>query len=508
MVCQEPAEYDTLSVAAIMFFASFGLFILFATVMDIKYTNDMKMEMKAGVNGEPAIADIHESGNDAPPVIKTGIRARLLVSFSLYTNGRKLLSSRRQRADKFEAVNGIRFLSMAWVILGHTFLHITSSGIMENRLTFVPAVLHQVSAGVIVNSLLSVDTFFTLSGLLLSYVFMKEMKRQDGKINWFMYYLHRFWRLTPPYMLVMFMYVALMRYTGDGPFWPKNGHEKDFCAKTWWRNLLYINNFVDSFNSCMVWTWYLANDMQFYLISPLLLVPLYFSRRHGGLVCGVFLLGTTITSYVVSYQLDLSAVMFNANSTSTTNEDNYFPYYFVRPYCRMGPYIVGIVAGYILYVNEGNYKLSKGLNMLLWFLMTVTGSVVTYGVYGPATGTNWDPSIAALYNATHRTVWGVCVSWVVVACVTGYGGFINTLLSWKAFIPLGRLTYCVYLVHPLLLFYFTATMRHTIYVTNYTLIYIFLGTLTLSNMLAFLTSLVFEAPMKELENIIFKRKRK
>ena len=26
---------------------------------------------------------------------------------------------------------------------------------------------------------------------------------------------------------------------------------------------------------CMAWSWYLANDMQFYILSPLMLIPLY-----------------------------------------------------------------------------------------------------------------------------------------------------------------------------------------------------------------------------------------
>ncbi|XP_033732782.1 nose resistant to fluoxetine protein 6-like [Pecten maximus] len=509
MTCHETAGYDALAVATILFFASLGMFILFATIMDIRYIINAKMELKdmAKANVEAIGGDFHGSEHDTTRVNNTGIRARLLVSFSLYTNGRNLLSSKRPRGS-FGAVNGIRFLSISWVILGHTFIHLSSSGSMENQLTFVPKFLHQWSAGVLVNSLLSVDTFFTLSGLLLSYVFMKEMKRLKGQINWFMFYLHRIWRLTPPYMLVMFIYVALLRYTGDGPLWQKNGYEKDFCAKTWWRNLLYINNFIGTNNSCMVWTWYLANDMQFYLISPLLLVPLYYSRRLGGLVCCVVLLGVTVTSYVVSYQLNLPAVMFTADPKSINYEDDYFLYYFVRPYCRMGPYIVGIMAGYMLFVKERNFKINGGLNALTWFLMTLLGAVVTFGVHGPVTGAAWTPGIAALYNATHSTIWGVYVSWIVFACVTGHGGFINTLLSWKAFVPLGRLTYCVYLVHPILLYYYTATTRQTIYVTNYTLIYIYLGTLVFSHLLAFLTSLVFEAPMRELEKVIFKRKRK
>ena len=33
-------------------------------------------------------------------------------------------------------------------------------------------------------------------------------------------------------------------------------------------------------------------------------------------------------------------------------------------------------------------------------------------------------------------------------------GFINTILSWKAFIPLSRLTYCAYLVHPIVIYHY------------------------------------------------------
>lgn len=38
-------------------------------------------------------------------------------------------------------------------------------------------------------------------------------------------------------------------------------------------------------------------------------------------------------------------------------------------------------------------------------------------------------------------------------------GIINTFLSWKAFVPLGRLTYCAYLVHPIIMFYFVGSRK-------------------------------------------------
>lgn len=45
------------------------------------------------------------------------------------------------------------------------------------------------------------------------------------------------------------------------------------CRSAWWTNLLYINNFVPKVytDQCVPWAWYLANDMQFFVIGMLIL---------------------------------------------------------------------------------------------------------------------------------------------------------------------------------------------------------------------------------------------
>jgi hypothetical protein len=45
-------------------------------------------------------------------------------------------------------------------------------------------------------------------------------------------------------MLFIMVYVPTFKYWGDGPFWPQQGVETNECEKTWWTNLLYVNNFV------------------------------------------------------------------------------------------------------------------------------------------------------------------------------------------------------------------------------------------------------------------------
>jgi peptidoglycan/LPS O-acetylase OafA/YrhL len=46
----------------------------------------------------------------------------------------------------------------------------------------------------ITNGTLSVDTFFVLSGLLVGYLFLKQMKHKTSGFNIPLYYLHRYIR--------------------------------------------------------------------------------------------------------------------------------------------------------------------------------------------------------------------------------------------------------------------------------------------------------------------------
>ncbi len=60
------------------------------------------------------------------------------------------------------------------------------------------------------------------------------------------YYLHRIWRITPPYAIVLMISIALTKYLGKGPFYPKDGFEINYCHNNWWTNLIYMNNLVNA----------------------------------------------------------------------------------------------------------------------------------------------------------------------------------------------------------------------------------------------------------------------
>ncbi|KAL4219409.1 hypothetical protein ACF0H5_021989 [Mactra antiquata] len=438
-----------------------------------------------------------------PSARKPGMAGKLLLSFSIYTNASKILNT-NQSAGTLTAVNGIRFISMTWVVLGHTYSFGLQSA--SNIATFGSTLMKRFTYQAIENGSVSVDTFFTLSGLLVAYISFKELSKRGGakKFNWGMFYFHRYWRLTPPYLLFMLLYVPTVKYWSDGPWWPQQGFEaNNECKDCWWMNALYINNFFGMDKQCMGWTWYLNNDMQFYLISPLLMIPLFYSPIVGGIVCSVMMVAHFIGTGYVSYHYELKAnVALSEGITS-------FEEYYMKPWCRIGPYIVGFITGYILYKTECKPKLTKLYNIIGWTLATTFGLMVVYGLYRSDGTEHLSTLTAAFYNATNRSVWGACVAWVVYACATGYGGPVNSFLSWRGLIPLSRLTYCCYLVHPVVMMVYYNSQRSLSSWSDINVSYLFLGHLCVTYAVAFVVSLAFESPMMGLEKVLFgKRKNK
>lgn len=436
-----------------------------------------------------------------------GLCGKLLLCFSVYTNASKLLST-NLTAGTLTNVNGVRFISMTWVILGHTFYFGLNAA--DNAATFLPRMFKRFTFQAIANETVAVDTFFALSGLLVAYLTLREMKKRGGarRFNWLMFYFHRFWRLTPPYMLFLMLYVPTVRYYGDGPFWPQQGTEINECENSWWTNLLYINNLVKTDEMCMGWSWYLANDMQFYVISPLMLVPLYYSKVLGTLVCFAFILGNFIATGLISKHNEMQAnILFNTGpDAGNANAEIY-----MKPWCRVGPYAVGIYTGYLLYKTDCKWKMPKlqarVLNLLGWTVATAFAMLVLYGLYSPDGKPDLDLNTSAFYNATSRTAWGIAVAWVVFACASGYGGPVNALLSWKGIIPLSRLTYCAYLVHPIVMFTYFYSRRTLVHYYDINMVYLYLGNLCVSYAVAFVVSMAFESPMMGLEKVLLGRKK-
>ncbi|XP_035213460.1 uncharacterized protein LOC118187364 isoform X2 [Stegodyphus dumicola] len=451
---------------------------------------------KASLMDNPELGVVIHSKKSDDSVAK-----RILLCFSAICNGEKILDTRVSEGQLL-SIHGIRFLSLIWVILGHTY--ISSVSIIGNRLDALKD-MDTFPFQVLLQAPFSVDSFFLLSGFLLTYLFLKEAAKRNGKINWLYFYVHRFWRLTPAYMVIVFFYMFVFKYLGSGPFWEDK--HCDNSHSDWWKYLLYINNFIPINQMCVGWSWYLANDMQFYLISPLFLYPLWRWPKIGFGVLVSLLLATWTTTGVLSYKYDLIPMFVGA--TKTKDLEAYakkmwdsFDLIYDKPYCRIAPYLIGVFLGIALYkVNSRKNFLNWWQQVTGWALASFFSLSVVFGLYH----VQMSRLTSLFYNSLCRSSFSLGLAWLIFACETGHGGFVAKFLSWKFWIPLSRLTYCAYLVHPILIHGYYMSYQTALYFTELVTVTNFMGFMVMSYGIAFLFSLVFESPLMNLEKLIIKR---
>jgi peptidoglycan/LPS O-acetylase OafA/YrhL len=83
-----------------------------------------------------------------------------------------------------------------------------------------------------------------------------------------------------------------------------------------------------------------------------------------------------------------------------------------------------------------------------WAITAAVALAIVYGLqeYFPYEAAPPSHIEVILYSSLTRVVWALVIAWVIIACQYGYGGPVNSFLTWSPFGPLGRLTYCSYLL--------------------------------------------------------------
>ena len=94
---------------------------------------------------------------------------------------------------------------------------------------------------------------------------------RDHRINFLLIYFHRIYRLLPPMMLFIVFYMTFYKYIGNGPVWaPLANDNVDGCIRDWWAHAIFLGNILPTNgNKWLNWLWYVAWDMQFFLLLPL-----------------------------------------------------------------------------------------------------------------------------------------------------------------------------------------------------------------------------------------------
>ncbi|XP_018574609.1 nose resistant to fluoxetine protein 6-like [Anoplophora glabripennis] len=436
---------------------------------------------------------------------RNGIFLRLLLSFSAVSNGKKIISVDRVSMESIKCIHGLRFFSIGWIILVHSYLELFAIADNKNlRILTERGFMYQT----ISNATFSVDTFFFISGLLVTLLYFRtESKKQLPKkpkntcediqantLKFLFMLLYRVFRLTPAYLFVLGANEIVLRYIHNHSVFSPAIIDHVNCDKFWWRNALYINNFYPRDEFCMLWSWYMANDTQFYILASILLLIAVRGPKHvkfAAVSIGVLMLASWIVSFIIAMKWDYIARVEEPFAL--------FDQLYDKPWLRIGPYLIGIMAGYMLFRIDCKISMSPIVVTAGWVASLACLASLVYGLGREGLAV---PG-SAFYAALGHTAWGLSLAWITIACCTGHGGVINAFLSCKLFLPLSRLTYCAYLVHPVLMCATSFVLDGSLHLHNAMAIVIFSGNVVLSFLCAFAISLAFEAPVVNLLKIVF-----
>ncbi|XP_063845290.1 nose resistant to fluoxetine protein 6-like isoform X2 [Scylla paramamosain] len=435
-------------------------------------------------------------------VLRKGALRYLLV-FSAYTNLTKILQVNPVPSPgTITCLHGMRVLSMTWVLYSHqqgTALFITAN------LLDVGKWAEGLVAQTITNGYPSVDTFFFFSGLLVTYSILRELGRR-GRFNIALYFIHRFIRLIPPIAIVAGMMATVMRFFASGPYaiiwntqWQRN------CMKYWWKDIVFINNFMYEEGDCLAQAWYVAVDTQLYFIAPLVILPLFFYEAKGK----AWLLIVTVVSAVIP------AAIIYARDYPPTNlmygpegSSEYFKNIYLTPWCRAEPWVAGVWLGYIFYKQgDKRLKMSPLLVTVGWTVASLTGLLVVYGMYSYNSILHpvpYEVMTQIVYGGGHRLAWGAVLAWLVLACHNGYGGIVDDFLSHPIWQPISRLTYSIYLVAFPMQFLLAYNLRVASYYSYINKIIETVGALVVAFPVAVLVSLMAESPVMGLERLLLR----
>ena len=123
-------------------------------------------------------------------------------------------------------------------------------------------------------------------------------------------------RITPFYFFHIGFMSTLVVFLGTGPLWHFIHQYSESCRNTWWTHFLFVKNhfmvcidylllkiqknkiiifhrIYSQMDECTGQGWYLAADMQLFVVSPLFIYPLW-KWKKAGLAWAIFLIMAVI----------------------------------------------------------------------------------------------------------------------------------------------------------------------------------------------------------------------
>lgn len=518
----------------------------------------------SAINGMNGIQCADSGLRNSPFVADSSSSRRFWDAFDVSSHLKRLVSPSNHETA---CLDGLRSGSLFWIMLGHVMAIQSSSGAgYANPANFLPPTgLTTTLAGqLLFSSRLAVDTFLTISGFLVVYVLDDKLRqrsagtkksvearpsfRNDVVIQYFksipFLLISRIVRTLPLYAMSLGFYTQVAPHLGSGPFWYQWMGLLKPCHDFAWSNFLFVNNFLPydtpTTDTCFYHSWYLAVDMQLFVVAPVLVFWFQFNAKQG--MCAtfsLFLLSVLVTVYL-SHARRWSVNTFDGVEVARYDMEAY-----AKPHVRAQSYLLGMYVAMRLLSNPARENcrskqasICKEFTKSSWrspyttmhrLIMVLTLLVMTAVTFGTVTGayarrpctydedplqdycgSMWSPWTTFLYTALSRTGWSICIATIVHMSVgrsnwSSDGNLVSSLLSWSCWTPLSHLSFGAYLLHPIVIFIWQLGGREKQVFRLLTFGMDFLSVSVVSYAAALLAALMVEFPCAKLWKLTTER---
>ncbi|XP_017124372.1 nose resistant to fluoxetine protein 6 [Drosophila elegans] len=458
---------------------------------------------KRGDDPDPGLAPVEsEIWQAMDSILKWQPLQNFVSCFDVAHNWRKISATRANQPGEIPIMNGLRSVCAIWILIFHVLWYMYFT---VHHKTVLISYAEKVFFQYVSSAPLLVDVFFTISGFLQTYNFLRNAQQLEavrrnglwGNMKLFGKLLfHRYLRLGPLYLVVMGSVDLAFAYIGDVSVFHINERFDELCPQHWWRNLLFIQNLFDHREMCANWSWSLACDMQFFLLAN---IVLFIYARHpkvGKVLTISGLLATITWSYGIGIT---NKFEFSFDSTYATGTQIY-----TSPFVRVLPYIVGAIAAWCLQEQRFQMELSEQQTRWLWHFSLQVFLGCIYSTVKRDLGHLITISLFVL----GRALFSLTVCWMIVGSASGSGVWWSRLLEAKCFQHLNRLSYAIYLLNPLVIALVYSLTSTSSAVDPFLLSVICCGFTLIVYLASIAFSLAFELPYSNLSSLLLRGKPK
>lgn len=433
--------------------------------------------------------------------IKKGPLQRALCAFSLEANIQLLLNTengKESEASTYRFLHGIRVLAIYSIVFGHSYCFFEPLAMARtiNVLRFADTL----GFSFIIAGYVGVDVFFFISGFLMVYNIDKLSRTHLNRFCiWLVAIIRRHLRTTTPVFFVI-MCCFLVPVIASGPNLKPLMEKIDTeFSNEWWRILLQVRNVGDRTKQGFLGLlWFISVDFQLFMVAmPMVLI---LQRRYWGKITAFGIMGA-VCSAVVAWQLhgtEYPPFMMPVISDLSVANSFYYDVY-VWPFHHGMSYFAGCIVC-LLVQRYREVKISKMKQFSMWCLCATCGLTCLFIKYDWCRGRNpTEEWVTLLVSFANSLCCSVFLGWLVFACAAGKGGLVSRFLSWKALVPLSRLSFGIYCIHVPLYYFIFALARERTFISHFTMVLLSLGVFMLSSMLSFIVFVACEAPVGRLE---------